>query len=301
MAKNIQLNADSNFFIGDQHLRQGKPCQDYTLTERVGKAILAIVCDGCSTGLKTDVGARMWALATFAAIRGMFQENPTTTIDANITRKIDDMRRVIVNESKKIFGLHFNDLLATCGYALFSKHSGIIHLVGDGVVVEKYRDGRTVLHRYDWNHNTPAYPMYADDFYVAFISAHGGNINETALKRETVTIVGSEVKDRVVTEIPLGAGMIGTTMEYDQKAIEELEFVCIASDGITQIRKVADSQFMNWQLAAMDLVDFKSTPGEFVKRRTRSLVQGLGKSGHVLLDDLGCATVALMVEDDEKE
>lgn len=301
MPNRITLAGDSNFFIGDQHLRQGKPCQDYTLTERVGDFVLAIVCDGCSTGLKTDVGARLWALATFAAVRSILKEDPRVALNDTLTRNIEESRWAIVNQSKKIYGLQFKDLLATCGYGLFSSTGGIVHLVGDGVVIEKYRDGRVILSRYDWEKNTPAYPMYAEDFYVGFIKEHGGNINVPRLKCTTVSLFSEEKKDIVTEEIPLGVGMVGVTRLYDEHMMRELECVCISTDGITQIRMLHEGEMADWVWAAGELVRLKNSTGEFMKRRTRGFLQDIGKTGKVPFDDLGCAAVSISVDESATE
>src|SRR3990167_9350088 len=63
------FETDSYFHIGHAHLNAGKPCQDYALAATYGVAAYAIVADGCSTGGKTDVGARIVALATAKTLK----------------------------------------------------------------------------------------------------------------------------------------------------------------------------------------------------------------------------------------
>jgi hypothetical protein len=44
------------------------PCQDYALSGVTRHLAYAVVADGCSSGGKTDIGARVLALATAIAL-----------------------------------------------------------------------------------------------------------------------------------------------------------------------------------------------------------------------------------------
>ena len=124
---------DSYFYIGRGHFEAGKPCQDYALAGTNGRAAYAIVSDGCSTGGKTDVGARILALSTaktlgHTAVRAIAE--PVT----DVLPEISVRQRLVVTCSQEILGLSQSDILATCVYCYFTPQGGYIHLEGDGVI-----------------------------------------------------------------------------------------------------------------------------------------------------------------------
>ena len=84
----MQFFTDEYFHIGRAHLGNGQPCQDYALSGQTEETAWAIISDGCSSGGKTDIGARLITLTTAKALK-------------NIAKTIDNQDEVSVIEIEK--------------------------------------------------------------------------------------------------------------------------------------------------------------------------------------------------------
>lgn len=157
----IDFSTDHYFHIGGAHLTGGKPCQDYAISGVCDEMAFAIVSDGCSTGRHTDVGSRLLTLSTASAIRNHWSTHHE--IDAMKTPlAVSVKQNVLLAGMRDNLELISEDLLATCMYVYVSPGGGIVHVQGDGVVAIKYRDGRIVMHNFEWINNMPFYPIYRD-------------------------------------------------------------------------------------------------------------------------------------------
>ncbi|MCR4323276.1 MAG: protein phosphatase 2C domain-containing protein [Candidatus Azambacteria bacterium] len=282
----IHFHSDHYFHIGRAHTASGKPCQDYAISAHNEKSALAIIADGCSSGGNTDVGARLITLATAAAItwkkRGPQEIN---RIRARCMRKI----------SRSLF-LKNSDLLATCAYAYLTKNSGFIHILGDGAVALKYRTGRIVFYRFDWDNNMPAYAAYADDSFHGFIAAHGGDPLLTALKREKYVYMPENGFSATETEFYTTAeGIEGMTIPITPIDIfVGLEYVAVFSDGVDQVEDI------EWKDVIIRLLSFKNITGEFAKRRMIRFIKESQEIGKGPLDDIAYAVIHI-AQDERKE
>lgn len=147
-----------------------------------------------------------------------------------------------------------------------------------------YRDGRIVLDKFNWNDNRPLYPAYAQDDYRGFIQAHGGNLDQEVLKATWVNYTpASGFVEGGSVGISLTEGIRGTTRVITPEELQDLACVAVFSDGVTQIEGV------DWKEATLQLLSFKNTTGEFMKRRMIKFIKGL--KGDLLLDDLACAVI----------
>jgi len=111
----MKFATDSYFHIGKIHLNNGKPCQDYALSDVFDDAALVIISDGCSTGGHTDVGARMLALSTAVAIREHWAVS-RTVLGHTVPQEIGMRQKIAMAGSREILGLDQQDMLATCIY-----------------------------------------------------------------------------------------------------------------------------------------------------------------------------------------
>jgi hypothetical protein len=122
----MRLYTDDYFHIGAAHLGSGLPCQDYALSRSTGDMAYAIVSDGCSTGGRTDSGARVVAHTAEVAIRDDWLRNrrpePFSIPEMTMHQK------VLMQNAKQNLGLLPQDLLATCSYAYVSARSGFVHM-----------------------------------------------------------------------------------------------------------------------------------------------------------------------------
>lgn len=283
------LHTDHYFSIGQAHLGQGSPCQDFAVSGSVGETAFAIVADGCSTGGLTDVGARLVALSTAQAVRECVGRGKDWN---KIQALISTQQQAVMISSRRMLGLHHSDMLATCIYAMLSPHGGFVHLQGDGVVAFKDRNGWIRIYRYDWAGNMPAYPAYAEDNYSAFVTAQSGELSAIRLEVESWDYLpGFDFNKLEGQKITLRDGIGGVTMPVTpQHLADGLEYVAIFSDGVTQI----DGQ--DWKQAVVELLAFKGVAGEFAKRRMIRHIKDSQKSGKGPIDDIAYSVIRVAEE-----
>lgn len=288
----MRFATDSYFHIGKAHLNSGKPCQDYALADIYYEAALAIVSDGCSTGGKTDVGARILTLCTATAIRDHWAANHTMQ-EQDAVLEIAMRQKVGIVGARSMLGLNFNDTFATCLYQYMTPAGGLVHVLGDGVTAEEDVSGCITMCRYAWADNRPFYPAYAEDHFAGFIKDHGGEVNANRLRKEcwqyTVELGYIQLPSQ---EITLGEGMGGITTHYSPEMLRSLKFIAVFSDGATQIDGI------DWKDVVVQALAFKASQGEFAKRRMRGLIQESQKNGKGPIDDIAYA-VTRIIHDEE--
>ncbi|MFA5831723.1 MAG: protein phosphatase 2C domain-containing protein [Candidatus Paceibacterota bacterium] len=294
MKKRIVFSADHYFHIGAPHLTGGKPCQDYALSGVCGDVAYAVVSDGCSTGGNTDVGSRLVALSTVVAIKKFASGNKR---GERLSEDVSVRQCAVLAGTREMLGLSIPDLYATSIYACLSREGGYAAVHGDGVIAFKYRSGAMEIIRYDWLDNIPYYPAYAGAGDEAFVAAHGGNSDAPRFSEEhwRCEPCGEWIREEK-KELTLREGMAGMILGISKEKIEnELAFVAVFSDGITQIEKTeltaAVSKFMS----------YKNIRGEFVKRRSINAVKEVQKSGLQIMDDIANAVISIEEFMEEEE
>ncbi|MCX6742692.1 MAG: hypothetical protein NT116_00460, partial [Candidatus Parcubacteria bacterium] len=211
------------------------------------------------------------------------QINPELTIpEIRLNQKIK------LASSCQLLGLQPNDLLATCIYAYLSPQGGVIHIQGDGVVALKFKNQNILMYRYEWQDNRPYYPAYAENRLIDFIAAHGNDLQAIRLKAETWQSINNQQLLLQTSELTLGQGLQGICLNIDKNDLDqELEYIAVFSDGVTQIDNV------KWQDAVIDFLNFKNTKGEFAKRRMIRGISEMIKLNKGPLDDIAYAVIRL--------
>lgn len=282
----IKFYTDHYFHIGSTHYSSGKPCQDYALSGSNELVACAIISDGCSTGRHTDVGSRVLTLSTLQAIRDHVKASGGTLATAVVS--IISRQQQIIGTTRLILGLERIDMLATCGYVYLTQHGGFAHVQGDGVVALKYRDGQILITRYEWANNTPFYPSYGDGDLEKFVEAHGGNLDAIRLTSTTVIkkLDGSyaDIDSKGYT---LREGLEGVLFDILEKDLEQVEYVAVFSDGVTQVDNV------DWKVAVPDFLSFKSVAGDFAKRRMIRGIKDMQQNGKGPVDDISYAVIRI--------
>jgi Fe-S cluster biogenesis protein NfuA len=284
--KMFQFSADHYFQIGTAHYTAGKPCQDYALSGSNDQVACALVSDGCSTGRHTDVGARVLTLSTLQAIREHAKASGGTLTHA--IESITARQQQLIGTARIMFGLEHADMLATCAYVYVTKEGGYTHVQGDGVVAVKYRNGNIRMYRYEWVDNTPFYPSYKDGDITAFIQAHGGDLSATRVSLHTVLYnnQGECVEDSS-SGYSLREGLEGMVFWMFPHELEEIEFIAVFSDGVTQIDGI------EWKDAVFSFLSFKNIMGDFAKRRMIREIKDMSKVGKGPVDDIAYAVVRI--------
>lgn len=287
------FNADHHFVIGQEHVTQGKPCQDHALSFSDGGSAGIVVADGCSSGGETDMGARVLTFGTIAAMHACRVEKYTDL--ALVAQVIAQKGCEALASSRTMFGLAREDTLATCAYAYATKDGCTVTLFGDGVLACKYRDGTIVMSRFDWANNTPFYPAYSGDDDKSFAIAHGGD-DVLAFSEERWSF--AEAKGFMLDserKLPLSEGARGVTRHFSRSECETLESVAVFTDGVTRIDGV------DWKEAVCVLLAFRNTAGVFAKRRMNSVLREMRKEGKWPLDDIAYAVIGVTLTNEEGE
>ncbi len=287
------FRADHYFCIGDAHVKEGKPCQDYAISDIMQNAAFAIVSDGCSAGGHTDIGARMMTLGTARAIRRLHDNAHGTPIDVSTAaHEIFSFQQIFLEETTRLLGVSFNDMLATCIYAYLEKSFGFIHILGDGAAVLMLPGGELEMHLLRWKKNMPFYPAYASLANIqTFVLAHGEDENEKSLTEEIwIRNATGEFTQRAHIEHSVKSGICGITIPLSfhlscHHANTGSPVLGIFSDGIGQVDGV------DWKDVVVSLLAYKTTTGEFMKRRAMRALKEFRKSGKILFDDIGCAAI----------
>lgn len=291
----LRFSTDHYFHIGSAHYQSGKPCQDYALSGVYSPVACAVVSDGCSTGRHTDVGARVLTLSTLQAIRDHAKASGGALNTAVVS--ITSRQQQILSTTRIILGLERNDMLATCGYVYLTQFGGFVHVQGDGVIALKYRNKQKIkMFRYEWDDNTPYYPSYGDGDLEKFAAAHGGDWDAVRLRR-TVAVkyaddnYSEEDEDR--EGFTLREGLEGVALNIPPELLEDLEFVGVFTDGITQIGEPNGSDALDWRVAVQEFMAFKTAAGEFAKRRMIRGIRTLAEVGKGPVDDISYAVVRI--------
>jgi hypothetical protein len=276
-------NTDSHFVIGMNHVNQNSPCQDHALSGMIGDALFAVVSDGCSSGRHTDIGARVITCAAVTSIKECAAVIPIKDLPESIHQLIFEKSQNIAS----VIGLENQDLLATCVYAVVTPDGGFVHILGDGHVVLKFKDGTIRFISANWQNNTPYYPAdrRKKDFIVEHTKTEMGN---NSLCINTITTTADATGEEKIL-VPIEAAVKGYVIPLTIHEIENLEAVVVASDGFESFKKeglIVDSVHI-----AKPLTAFKNWEGEFVKRRLSMGLRTLAKELTFPGDDVAMAAI----------
>lgn len=273
---------DHSFHIGEQHRRNGKPCQDYALSGSHRHMHYAIVSDGCSSGGHTDIGARLVTLATKNALDAYDCEDEVGDVESSRIAKCRDKNLSTYQDTLK---LALYDLLATNLWAVAQDHRAVAHIGGDGVLAI-VTDTETYLHHFAWQKNAPFYAAYNNgacgDFEKLYADVPAPLI-ETVWR---VTDVRTVVCEKFHT---LEAGMEGITVTIPMNGNAETctRMIALFSDGVAQVSE------MDWIDVVMELLAFKSVHGSFAVRRMNRFLKDAEKNGNLPIDDIAYAAIVV--------
>jgi len=282
----MELRVDHSFHIGEQHLRTGKPCQDFAQSGIMTDTIAYIVVsDGCSSGGQTDIGARLLTLATERALK------------ENVRGESDSVwsflyaRDTYAEAYRSMLQLQTKDMLATNMFAVSYGDSVLVHVTGDGVVALQYEDGLQ-LYRFDWEQNMPYYPAYRLGKNQAEYRAAQADFETPLTMRSSSLFAGYDSETpTLIDTFSIDEGMDGVTLSRsdtpDGSSPGRLLAVGLFSDGVEQVDQFETTEVIQ------ALMSFKSTNGQFATRRMNRFLQEAHKRGRGPLDDIAMAVVHL--------
>jgi hypothetical protein len=296
----MKFSTDHYFQIGHAHYTAGKPCQDHALSKSGGLVACAIVSDGCSTGGNTDAGARILTFGTLQAIRDHARASDGSLGTAAIS--ITARQQQLIGTVRPMLGLDRGDMLATCAYAYLTQHGGIVHVQGDGVVGIKFWNGCIEMHRFDWAKNAPFYPSYGVEDAQQYIQGLHKGIADTALMSHVTFSrnVDGSFGQEIIRQLPFNEGREGVVLKLSREDLAAVDYIAVFTDGVSQIGKIPNGdEAVDWRDAVVEFLAFKTSTGEFAKRRMIRGVRDLHQIGKGPIDDISYAVIH--VEKDTKE
>lgn len=289
----MTLRTDHSFHIGEQHLKNGKPAQDYALSGKLSENLAyAIVSDGCSSGGMTDIGARLMTLATKEALTGYTEIADILTLEDPIAT-VNGRRDELFESYRNALGLDYRDLLATSVWMVSSKDMALAHITGDGVVAFQHEYDLRIEHT-KWAQNRPYYPVYKlasmNEDYEAMFAADPEPFTVVC---ESTSPGQGGVPDGYLSNLSVKVGMDGfitfgggTSEVWPGKLLS----AAIFSDGVEQVDGLSMTETVK------QLMAFKSTRGQFAVRRMNRFLAEAKKVGRGPIDDIAMAVIHL---DDE--
>ena len=251
------LEADTFTEIGATHYQ----CQDSARVHVYGDHAIAVLCDGCSSAINTEIGARLLAWN--------ISQNPgwdSSDILAYMDRCIPPM------------GLHKSSFYSTILRAIADQQQFNVSVWGDGfVIARKVTGGLRVVHL-TYPEGAPAYLAYAQsskDLDAYQSQFHGGicQIDVWDFEDGQWSLVEQSTSEGVVENI--------FTFTYD-----EYDLITLSSDGIETFKDV------EWKDIVPSLCGYKNLHGEFVRRRVSAFLK---REHSVHGDDISFASIARIV------
>ncbi|MFZ1720006.1 MAG: protein phosphatase 2C domain-containing protein [Candidatus Moraniibacteriota bacterium] len=293
----IRLSADHHFSIGREHVGSGKPCQDHALSMYEDGMACAVISDGCSAGGETDMGARVLTFGSIAAIRAYYDRHDNINFSSDtgehgVVTEVGVQQRIVLGTVRHALGLARDDMLATCGYAFATREGGVIHLVGDGVIATKARDGSVSIFRYDWG-KVPFYPQYREESGGAGYVREHGDPTTPALFEEhwSYDPISKEFVCRGTVAHAVIDGMRGITQSISKETLTDyIDVIAVFTDGVLRVDGV------DWKDVVIALLSFKTTKGVFVKRRMIRALKDFCNQGKGPMDDIAYAVIHVEIE-----
>ena len=275
------MNIDSFLTIGSTH----NICEDYIIHGIIkynnNDIPYIILSDGCSSSKHTDIGSRILTHSAKTILENYDFSNINNFDKNEFSKKITD-NAIIVNN---ILGLKSSSLEATL--MIMFVYNGNIYILnyGDGSIFINYKDNFLKLISFKFLENTPYYPIYSSDdklkeFYLNTIGHH--YFKTTLTKYDNIDFIFDHTMTTNIIDDKINI--------FDSKLIKN---IFISSDGIDSFSNIIDGTFVNYIDIFKQMIQFKNTNGNFLKRimkSKRGILNKYKKNHIVNHDDLsvGC-------------
>lgn len=270
------MHADSHFSQGAGHTI----CQDHATTRETERFTFAVVSDGCSGSHKSEVGAGVLAHLFIQSYLEAW-ENACERGDVGIFLKAGILKAGIQNKMREVCchtGLDHSAFDATIVAVVADKEMNrmSIFIWGDGHVVLKFKDGTVVTRSARYPSGAPYYFSYS--------------LSQTR-QTEYKTTFGE-----TGAELSYNGGTPELVEPYysEHWPLDILECVSVFSDGLETFTELQEGVAVPVPLDKVmgEVCGYKSTVGEFVKRRWGRFLKECRAKGISHYDDVSCAAIA---------
>jgi len=275
---------DTYFEIGDSHLN----CEDYALHGTIDSMEYGIIADGCSSAEHSEIGAQILCHVAryyieFYYQTGIFFKLPlrdmVLLLEGSIRKRADELR--------KLYPITPEALQATLMAIIKIKNTNFLFVWGDGIVIERYASPdnhsirQNLITKIEYAENTPFYLVTDEKRYKSFFKSKG--IEEPKKIIETFT----NDQKRHETE---GHFNLPYMFKFDKEI--NLKSITICTDGILSYMN-ENKKPIDFLTIAPEFTKFKSTTGEFVKRRMSFFKKSVDKKQWTHYDDIATATIIM--------
>lgn len=264
------MNSDSISIQSTTHFT----CEDSSVTIDNDDLSIAIVCDGCSSSENSDIGSRLLSIIAKDAMCEIFKRD---LVYEDHIREYIIQKMIEVKNSCSFLNTTFFD--STLMILVKPKDSYARVLVyGDGVIFKKEQKSTNIeICEISFSHNAPYYLNYKTDSKRD--SLYLKNSSEEICFRTGLTTGEHNipVADAIPAYYTINGGEPG--------------FIGIASDGISQLLDRNTGTMLATEEVIKNLTDFKTTTGQFVKRRVKRAMEEYAKNGIIPVDDLSIAVI----------
>lgn len=259
------LAVNQHYRIGGTH----QVCEDYSLQGELPQPFV-VVCDGCSSAIDSDIGARL--LAHMA--KRMFMESKIGLLD------YDDFGQRVIRAAESIaqaMALSHSALDATLLMAWTEQETVRVFAYGDGCLLLRDKQGKTRALELRFRHNAPYYLAY--QLREEWREEYSRGAPPQALE---IHDSGSQQIER---------------REFDDAlefrfSLADYPLIGIATDGLTQFRDVHQQQNQALSDVAATLLNFQRFSADFVQRRLNKAWQRYAEAGIYPLDDVALGVLA---------
>jgi len=254
------MHLDHYHKIADTH----RICQDYTISGESNEGMCAVLADGCSSAVNSDVGARLLAHQFKLKLPQSWGSDYSLAYQAVTT----------ANELIFASGLSKEANYATIGYIFTNGHVVKAALFGDGVVYVQDKNLKETLYNVKFSDNTPYYPAYIHDNSINAAYRVGQHGRYTVQK-----IIGETVVDIRYDQV----NSMNPTTFIGIYPTSQINVIAVFSDGISAFN-APDGDLSIPEIVSA-FTSFKNYAGDFVYRRCRSEFECLRKEMISLRDD----------------
>ena len=268
------MNTDSLYLIGKSH----KVCQDYAIHGTIDGTPYFIVSDGCSSSKDVDIGARL--LAQCAKITML--KKPHVNLSApqpyfGFGSEVIKAARLATAQ----LSLPNYCLDATLMVGFVQNNIVYVYIYGDGVILLDGVDGVYEYKNIQFSENAPFYLTYWDN--PDAMSSYLYYYNQAMTIDEFDGHNNGTAKERCEVDRPL-------IYSFD---LTKYKSIVLSTDGINSFVDYDKNVPVDIGSVAQDMIKFKNTKGEFLKRRIERKIDELSVINVHHYDDIGMAGITL--------
>ena len=269
------MNTDSCFKIGKTHI----VCQDYAINTKDHIAL----SDGCSSSPNSDIGARLLCLTN--------EKHHGITADAKyfLPTVKEITKQLQISEECLNATLFTSDCISYNNKAVFNTMTW-----GDGVIVF-INDNNYVIMSIEYTDNLPLYPIYfCNPECQSILKSLTCNIKiYTSTNKKEQCFIEIDKNHKLCKEALRDLKIYSTINKSIQIFTDNSNYnkIVLFSDGIHSFMQ--NNEFLHYYDIIPELINFKNTTGEFVKRRANRFMKNCAKNGIEHLDDFSMAAISI--------